>query len=129
VFLATAPVLFLNAAQGTAALDRRLLLMARVYRVPRLTVLRQIILPGIAPYLLAGFSFALGVCWKVTSTAEFIGSASGVGAQIYWAYRLLDMPRLFAWAFVLIGVGMLLEVRVIRPLRRKVQHERFDVAG
>jgi NitT/TauT family transport system permease protein len=126
IAVSTFPALFLNVAQGVASLDRRLFVMAGVYRVSPRRILRRIILPGISSHALAGFSYALGVCWKVTATAEFIGSASGVGAQIYWAYRFLDMPRLFCWAIILIGFGVLLEIRLIQPLRRRVANERMS---
>ena len=129
VFLATVPVLFMNAAQGTASLDPRLFAMARVYRASRWRVIRRIILPGLSSYVLAGFSFALGVSWKVTATAEFIASSSGIGSRIYWSYRLLDMNRLFGWAVILIGFGMFLEMKVIRPLRRRVEDERRSAGG
>jgi NitT/TauT family transport system permease protein len=124
IFVATFPVLFLNTAEGVSALDRRLFLMARLYHVPRRRVLRRIIVPGIYAYLLAGFSFALGICWKVTATAEFIGSSSGIGSEIYWSFRYLDMPRLFAWAVVLVTFGVVLERLIIRPMRRSVQRRR-----
>jgi NitT/TauT family transport system permease protein len=124
IALSAFPVMFLNVAQGVAALDPRLFAMARVFKIPKVRVLRQIVLGGISSYALAGFSYALGICWKVTATAEFIGSSSGIGSQIYWSYRFLNMPRLFCWAILLIALGTSLEVGLIRPLRRRVDSER-----
>lgn len=122
IFIAAFPVLFLNTAQGVAALNARYFDLARVYRVPWPRRLRVLILRGSAPYLVAGLSFALGVCWKVAATAEFIGSGSGVGAALYWSYRRLDLPRLFGWMTVLILLGVALEVGLIRGLRRRFGH-------
>jgi len=42
----------------------------------------------------------------------------GIGARIYWSYRMLQMPELFSWALVLIGLGLGLEFTLIRRLRR-----------
>lgn len=120
---ATFPVLFINVSHGTAELDRGLLEMARVYRLPPGRVLFDIILPGTSRYALAAFSFALGITWKVTATAEFFGSGTGIGARIYWAYRQLDMPVLFAWTTVIIPIGMGLETGLIQPLRQGVRAE------
>jgi NitT/TauT family transport system permease protein len=127
IVLSTFPVMFLNVAQGIAAIDPRLFVMTRVFKVPKGRVLRQIVLAGISPYVLAGFSYALGIAWKVTATAEFIGSASGIGSQIYWSYRFLDMPKLFCWAILLIALGTSLEIGLIRPLRRRVGNERTSM--
>lgn len=112
------PVMLANVAQGVASLDPRLFAMSRVYRIPRRRVFCEIVLPGIADYVVAALSFSLGITWKVTATAEFLGAGSGIGAQLYWAYRKLDMPVLFAWAVIVIVLGLALETWMIRPLRR-----------
>jgi NitT/TauT family transport system permease protein len=129
VAAATFPVLFINISHGTADLDRGLLEMARVYRLPPARILVEIILPGTSRYALAAFSFALGITWKVTATAEFFGSGTGVGARIYWAYRQLDMPALFAWTTIIILIGMGLENGLIQPLRQGVRAEATPQEG
>lgn len=123
VFASVFPVLFINIAQGTAQLDRNLFAMARFYRVPRRRFLCQLILPGIAQPSLAAFTFALGITWKVTATAEFLGAATGIGAQIQRAFRLMDMAGLFAWTLIIIAIGLVLELGLIHPLRERAKHQ------
>lgn len=113
------PPLFANVAQGVASLDRRLLAVARIYRVPKSRVLRDLVLPGLEPFLLAGLSYALGAVWRVVTMAEFLGASRGVGAKIYWSYRLLDMPSLFSWAGLVVLWGLALEWGLVRPLRAR----------
>lgn len=117
VFASVFPPLFANIAQGAASLDQRLLDMAKVHMVGRVKVLRHIIWPGVYPYLIAGLSYALGACWKITAVAEFLGSSDGMGSRLYWSYRMLELPQLFSWALLLITMGMFLETMVVRPLR------------
>ena len=117
VFATVFPPLFANVAQGCLSIDRRLFDMANLYNVPRLRVLRKIILPGVVPYLLAGLSYAASASWKITAVAEFLGSSTGIGAKIYWSYRMLEIPELFAWASIVIILGVYLELGVISPLR------------
>jgi len=117
VFASVFPPLFANMAQGAASLDQRLLDMAKVHMVGRLKVIRHIIWPGVYPYFIAGLSYALGACWKITAVAEFLGSSDGMGSRLYWSYRLLELPQLFSWALLLIVMGMFLEILVVRPLR------------
>lgn len=116
------PPLFLSAAMAAADLDRRFFDLARVHGVTRAAVIKGIILPGIFPNFLAGFSYALGACLKIAAVAEFLGSDRGIGARLYWAYRMLDMEVLFAWALVLVGMGTAMEFVWIRPLRQKARH-------
>lgn len=117
VFATVFPPLFANIAQGRMTLDKRLFDMARLYRVPRPRILARIVLPGLVPYVLAGLSYGAAASWKVTAVAEFLGSGSGVGARIFWAYRMLEIPRLFAWASIVVLFGVFLELAVIAPLR------------
>ena len=121
VFASLLPPLFANVSQGVASLDQRLLDMAQVYGLGPWRTLRQIVLPGLYPYLLASLSFVVGICWKVTAVAEFLGAPNGIGARIYWSYRMLEMPALFAWALILVLLGLALEVWVIQPLRRRAE--------
>ncbi|MDR2503892.1 MAG: ABC transporter permease subunit [Deltaproteobacteria bacterium] len=119
VFAAAFPFVFSNTAQGVLGLDRRLLSMSRLYGVPRLRMLRRLILPGIMPYWLAGFSTVLAAGWKAAAVAEFLGSHQGIGARIYWSYHKMNMEELNAWALTLIVLGVALENALILPLRRK----------
>lgn len=119
VIAALYPPLFAVVAQSTAHLPAEYFEMCRVHRIAPGAILRRVILPGIFPGFLGGFSFALGSCWKTAAVAEFLGSATGMGARIYWAYRMLEMETLFAWALTLVGLGLILEVGIITPLKRQ----------
>jgi len=121
VFATVFPPLFANIAQGCLALDRRIFDMTRLYHVPRSRVLFKIILPGMSPYLLAGLSYAASACWKVTAVAEFFGSPNGIGAKIFWSYRMLELTELFAWATTVILLGVILEMTIIAPLRKAAE--------
>lgn len=119
VFAVTFPFVFSSTAQGMMGLDKRLFAMSRLYAVPKIRMLRLLILPGIWPYWLAAFSTVLAAGWKAAAVAEFLGSHEGIGARIFWSYRKLNMEDLNAWALTLILLGVLLECAVILPLRRK----------
>jgi ABC-type nitrate/sulfonate/bicarbonate transport system permease component len=119
VFAATLPFVFSNTAQGVMGLDARILAMGRLYGVPAARVWRLFIIPGIAPFWLAGLSTVLATGWKAAAVAEFLGSHTGVGAKLYWSYSRLNMEDLQAWTLALIVLGLTLEGAVITPLRRK----------
>ncbi|MCQ2396359.1 MAG: ABC transporter permease subunit [Lentisphaeria bacterium] len=117
-FLSVVPVLFITTANAVRALDERWFDVAHIYRIPYLKQLRKIILPGIAQGLAAGFSYAFGIAWKVTATAEFFGAPNGIGARIFNNYRNLNLPELFAWTLVIAILGITLETTVVRKLRK-----------
>jgi NitT/TauT family transport system permease protein len=108
-----------NTVQGTQAIDRRLFSMMQLYQVSWFSGLTKVVLPGIQSFSAAAISYALGISWKVATTVEFIGSTRGAGAQIYWAYRGLDMPRLFSWGILIISLGLVVDHFVAGPLRKR----------
>jgi len=117
--LTMVPVIFYSTTSAVRAIDHDLFDLARVYKVSGLGILSGIILPAIYPSLTGSLSYSLGVAWKVIATAEFFGSADGIGSRIYWSFRFLDMTGLFAWTFVLIVFGFITEMILIRNIREK----------
>lgn len=120
VFASLFPPLFMTIATATASLDPRYFHLSKIYKIPRKVVLFEVIWPGIFPHFTGGFSYALGSCLKVAAVAEFLGADRGIGARIYWAYRMMEMENLFAWALVLVGLGVGLDFFLIRPLRTQL---------
>jgi len=118
IVISLVPVIFFNIAQGVASLEERLFSMAKIYRVSNTRILKDILLPGIRPYIFSSLSYSLSVAWKVTATAEFFGAPAGIGSRLYWSYRYLDMNQLFFWALVLIIIGFSIEMFIITPLRK-----------
>ncbi len=66
------PVVWANVSAGIAGRDRQLLELARVYRLPRLRVLRRITIPSVRPHFRAALASALGMGWKAGIAAEVL---------------------------------------------------------
>ena len=120
ILMVVFPVFFFNLAQGIASINPRLFQMARLYRVGVAKTVKDILIPGISPSFSAALSYSLGISWRVAVTAEFISSSSGIGAQVYWAYRKLEIPELFAWTLLLIMIGVSVDLGIASPLRRRL---------
>lgn len=114
------PVVFYSTASAVRAIDSNLFDLARVYRIAGVRILTGIIFPAIYPSLVGSLSYSLGVAWKVVATAEFFGSADGIGSRLYRTFRFLDMTGLFSWTLVLIILGLVMDVYFIRLLREKL---------
>ncbi len=83
-------VLF-NVIAGAMAIPNELKEAARVYRLPRLTVWRELYVPAVFPYLVTGLVTAAGGAWNATIIAEYFDmgglqrTAFGLGATISYA--------------------------------------------
>lgn len=117
VFIATLPPVFTGVTQGMAAVDKRASAMSRLYHVPLSGRIRHLLLPSIMPFWLAAFSHTLAGSWKVAAMAEFLGSSNGVGTRIFWSYRQMEMPDLFAWTCAIILLGIAFDHALAEPLQ------------
>ena len=109
------PPVYLNVLEGICRTDRRLLEMARVFRVPLGRRLRGIYLPQVMPYFRTAVSLGLGLCWKAGAAAEIIGLPAGsMGERLYTAKVYFQTPDLFAWTLAIVAVSVLAERLLLR---------------
>lgn len=118
--LSAMPAITINVLQGVKNVDSKLLAMARVFRIGRARRLMQIVLPQIAPYLMASSRFGLGIIWKIAVVAEMIGRDSGIGFQLHFWFQLFNMPQVFAWTLFFTLIMLLIEVCILKPVETRL---------
>ena len=102
-FLMSFPVIASTLAEGVRQTDRRLIEMARLYRVPDGRLIRSLYLPSLFPYFTAAASSALGLCWKVVVAAEVISQPiHAIGTGLQNAKIMLETADVFAWTLAAI---------------------------
>jgi NitT/TauT family transport system permease protein len=108
----------LNVIQGTKAMDRDLVEMARAYGSGEGRIMRTVLLPSVVPYVLAACRITLGVVWQVTLFAEYLMGAQGVGFQVSADIKLLDTASVFMWGLSIVFLTILVEYGLFRPAER-----------
>lgn len=109
-FLMVFPTVYLNLLEGIRQTDRKLLEMARVFRVSPARRLTGIYLPQVLPYFRSAASLGLGLCWKAGIAAEVIGLPAGsMGERLYTAKIYYQTPDLFAWTAAIVAVSVIFE--------------------
>ena len=121
-FLVVVPMVYVSTLSGLKHTDKKLLEMARVFRMPMWKRIHYIYVPALLPYLVNGCRTALGMSWKSGVAAEVIGIPEGsIGEQLYYSKLYLDTAGLFAWTFVIIIISALFE-RFFLYLLKKIKH-------
>ncbi|CFX45072.1 MetI-like domain [Syntrophomonas zehnderi OL-4] len=120
VALLVFPIMHINTMEGIKTIDRALLEMAQVYRLPLLQKVKKIYLPGMKHGLIAGFSLAMASSIRLTIMAEMLGAREGMGQRVAITRAYLETDQLFAWVLVLLTILISLEFIIIRPLKRSV---------
>ncbi len=112
------PLATVTVREGARALDRGLDEMAAVFRMSRWVRLRHVIVPQLAPYLMAAARAGLSLVWKIVLVVELLGRPNGVGFEIGVAFQLFDVTRILAYALAFIAVMLAVEMLLVQPLER-----------
>jgi NitT/TauT family transport system permease protein len=100
-FVALLPTAVLTTVSGMRSLDRDLLEMARVYRVPFGKVFHHIYWGSLLPFIAAIVDVTIGQAWKVVLVSEYLAGGSGLGVEIFNARMVVDSAG--AWSVTLMA--------------------------
>ena len=114
------PNVIVTIREGARALERDYLEMAQTFKLSRTVVLRHIILPQLAPYLVATTRSGLSLIWKIVLVVELLGRSSGVGFQLHLFFQLFDIASIFAYTLAFVLVIQVLEYGLLQPLERRI---------
>lgn len=114
------PMLTLNMWQGTKSIDRDLVEMARVFRARQWVLLREVVMPQLLPFCLAGARLGFALGWKVVVLSEMFGLSSGVGYMINRSFSAYSMDDVLAWTLGFTIVMFVFEYAVMLPLERRL---------
>ena len=121
-FLSLLPVSIFTTAAGVRSIDKDLLEMVKVYKVPKRKVFKDIYLGSIVPFVVATIDISIGNVWKVVLVSEFLCGDEGLGVLISWARQYVDVPRVYALTIIAVAFGIISERltrRFVRRLTRK----------
>lgn len=110
------PTVVVTVREGARALDRDLLEMAEVFRLGRMKTLRHVMLPALAPFLIAAARSGLALIWKIVLVVELLGRSNGVGFQINVFFQFFDVASILAYTVAFVVVIQMIEWLVLRPI-------------
>ena len=117
------PVVWNSVSTGIRVTDRQLLEMARMYRLPRLRILRRIYVPSVMPFFRMACSSALGLGWKAGIAAEVLTvPRNSIGRMISESKLYLLTEELFAWTLAVVVLSLLLQKGMLYLLKRREDH-------
>ncbi len=114
----TLPFSYVATLEGMQAIDRRILEMAHVYKIPRRMRLTSIYLPGIGAAVMTGLTLSAGIGVRAAILAEFMGARDGIGHRIFLSWTHLNTPELYAWILLTFALLAVIEFGALRPLRK-----------
>jgi len=121
VIVASMPIVFVGALQGTRTLEDKFDEMADVFKVPLVMKFFDIYLPHIFSYVFPAWVSALGMAWKIVVMAELLATSDGLGASLAMARSQLDTATALAIVVAMVGLLMVAEYIFLEPIKREVE--------
>lgn len=119
VFLSLLPTAVLTTISGVQNLDRGLLEMASVYRVPYWVVFKDIYLGSLLPFFVAVVDISIGQAWKVILVAEYLAGDRGLGVNILSARYEVNAVKVYAYTLLAVILGIITE-RTVKALLGRI---------
>lgn len=121
VLVASFPIIFIGALQGSRTIEGDLKEMADSFRIGFLQKCKDLYFPHLFSYLFPSWVSALGMSWKIVVMGELLGSNDGIGAALAVARSQLDTPVALALVCTMIGVLLFVEYVLLEPIRKEVE--------
>lgn len=118
-FLTAVPFVIINVAQGVQGVSRDLRDMSSSYGVPLGRRVKELILPAVAGYVLAGIRFAVIIGWNGVLLAEWFGGSGGAGYRARYWYDANQFAGFAAWVVIFIVVIVVLDQLVFERAARR----------
>ena len=121
VVIASFPIVFVGALEGTRTLEGNLKQMADSFNLPFKMKIFDLYFPHIFSYIFPAWISALGMAWKIVVMAELLSANDGIGSALAIARSQLDTQTALALVLIMIGSLLLIEYLILEPIKREVE--------
>ncbi len=121
----------INTSVGVASLDKDLVNVSRVLRLPALKHVTKIVLPASVPMIFTGMRLSLGIAWMVLIAAEMLAQNPGLGKFVWDEFQngsSSSLSRIMAAVLVIGFIGFLLD-RGMLQLQKMVSWDKSSVVS
>jgi NitT/TauT family transport system permease protein len=119
IVLIVFPFVTMNIWEGTKAVEKDLMGMARVFKADRTLTLRKVLIPQLMPYIFSSLRIALSLSWKIALVAEAFGAGNGVGQELINWFQDTRVDMMLAWGMSFMVLMVAIDLLVFRLWARR----------
>lgn len=113
------PFICVNIIDGIRNVEGDLIEMAKVYKVNSKSIVKDIYLPAISPFIFSGASSAMGFGWRAIIIGEVLSQPKyGIGTFMQNAQTYLLVDKVIGWTIIAIMLSYIFE-NIIRIIEKK----------
>ena len=117
------PIVFANVYQGIKSIDKSLIEVCKIYKIPTKKMVSSLYVPSVLPYFLSALLSSIGLGWKAGIAAEVLCTPkNSIGLAIFESKTYIEYVDLFAWTVTVIILSLIFEfllTRLIKNLFKK----------
>lgn len=118
VFLGSFFPILINTFHGVKNIDPLMVDMAKTFGTKKLSMVGEVFIPSIMPYLLAGFRIGLSLAFIMVVVGEFFAATQGVGFMIAYEAGRYNASGILAWVLIISGLTIFL-TEIIKYFEKK----------
>jgi ABC-type nitrate/sulfonate/bicarbonate transport system permease component len=117
IYVSQWPILIgtINGVRDVTVLHRD---VARTLQFSTRRMVRDIVLPSAAPYVVVGLQLALSLALALALVAEMVGNPEGIGRGLVAEQQTLQSARMYAYVIVVGFLGLALNAAFMGSVRR-----------
>ena len=100
------PFVSVNMFEGTKAMDKSLIDMAKTFRANQKMLVLKVYVPQLLPYIFSAFKISLSLSLIGAVVAEFYGADHGLGYLVIYSATQLETELLFLAILILAATGV-----------------------
>ncbi|WP_424808879.1 ABC transporter permease subunit [Rhodococcus sp. 27YEA15] len=110
--------IYLNTFAGVRGVDRKLVEVGTVYRIPKFLITTRILFLGALPSVFTGLRFSLAIAWIALVTSETVNASSGIGFILAQAQRFVRTDQVVLCIAIYAFLGIFTDW-IVRLLERR----------
>lgn len=128
IFLLTFFPVCINTWTGVRAVPKTLIEVGTAFCASQSSIMRQIVLPAVLPYIMAGLRLGIGKAVIAMVIAEFLTAISGLGGLIISSANSFKTAEMFVPIIVIMVLAVFLTY-LVSVVERKVAPWQSEIAG
>ncbi|MDF2766673.1 MAG: transporter permease [Rhodospirillales bacterium] len=124
VVLNKIPNVVVTVREGARGLEPDYSELAEAFRFGPTRTLLHVILPQLAPFLLAAARSGLAIIWKIVLVVELLGRSNGIGFKLHIFFQLFDVAAILAYTLSFVAVMGTLDIAMLKRAEMRVNRWR-----
>ncbi len=114
------PNVIVTVREGTRAVDKKLLQVAKVFKINSFSTFFSFFLPQLYPFIMASARSGIALIWKIVLVVELLGRSNGIGFKLHEFFQFFDITSILAYTFAFVIIMLIIESLIVVPLDKRI---------